>query len=320
MKKKLATILTLCIALPVLASAHNAPISRYEAQKGCEKQEVLWDKIEATKHKEFPKFAKFGLFQLVGMGLQALRTKGNRHSDFSPPKWKKYLHRRGSVAKVKFIPTENSRYTGIFNGADCGLLRLSLTYKPTKKRSFATGLALKVLRDGTPSANVSALYKLDGQGSDYDFFKYPLSNIVPLGLTTPLKLVHKLFSRVTDYPEEILLDHLGDVDQFGNKETKIVSPRQLFFVPNKDIKSSSQKHDVRTDFHNIKSGTKVYSVYAVSKEKANFNYLEYKDSDIQKFLSKSVHVGDIVTTSGFVSSEFGDTGLFFRHELRAKKK
>ena len=320
MKMRLPIILAMSLALPATAMAHNQTVSRYEAQTGCEKQEVMWEKIEATKHRELPKFAKFGLFQLVGMSLQALRNKGYRHSDYAPPKWKKYLHRRGSVAKVKFIPVENNGYSGYFNGSDCGLLRLSLTYKPTKKRSFAPGLALKIFRDGRPSANVSALYKLDGQGNDYDFFKYPLSNIVPMGLTTPLKIVHKVFSRVSDYPEEILLDHLGDYDQFGNKEAKTVSPRQIFFVPNNKIESSSQKHDVRNDFHKIPTGTKVYSVYALSKADANYSYLDYKDSDISKYLKKSVHVGDIVTTSPFISSEFGDTGIFFRHELRPKTK
>lgn len=321
MKMRLVALLTLSLTLSVHASVSESEntLSRYEALKGCEKQEILWEKIESTKHKKLPDFAKFGLFQLLGMGVQALKNKGYRYSDFSPENWKKYLHRRGSVAKVKFIPAENSEYTGFFNGADCALLRLSLTYKPTKKRAFATGLALKILRDGRPSANVSALYKLDGQGKDYDFFKYPLSNIVPMGLTLPLKMVHNLFSRVSDYPEEVLLDHLGDFDQFGNKEVRAKSPRQVFFVPNTRIESSSEKHDVRNDFHKIPTGTKVYSVYALDKNKETYSYRDYKDSDIQKFLKQAVHVGDIVTTSPFISSEFGDTGIFFRHELRPKK-
>lgn len=320
MNKKLVLGLTLAFTLPTLASVGGQAVSQYESMKGCEKQEVLWEKMENTKHKELPKFAKFGLPQLIGMGVQALTQKGYRESDYSPENWKKYLHRRGSVAKVKFVPSTNSEYTGIFEGSDCGLLRLSLTYKPTKKRAFAPGLALKLFRDGMPSANVSALYKLDGQGNDYDFFKNPLSNIVPLGLTTPLKIVHKIFSRVSDYPEEILVDHLGDVDQFGSKVAEGVSPRQIFFVPNDELKSSSAKHDVREDFHKIPEGTKVYSVFAVSKKEAMINYIEYKDSDIEKNLKKATHIGDIITTSPFISSEFGDTGVFFRHELRPKKK
>lgn len=315
------TGLALILSLNVLAEAPHYHLSeRYESLTGCEKQEILWDKVMDTEHKVLPDYSKFGAFQLAGMGLQALTTKKARQSDVSPKGWKKFLHRRGSMAKVKFVPAENSSFTGIFQGAECALLRLSLTYKPTKKRSFAPGLALKVLRDGAPSANVSALYKLDGQDKDYNFFKNPLSNIVPNGMSVPLKMVHKIFSRVSDYPEEILLDHLSDVDQFGNKEEKIKSPRQIFFVPNEKLSQASSVHDVRRDFHKIPTGTSVYKVYAASESRKNFNYLDnYKDADIQKFVKESTFLGEIVTTSPFVSSEFGDTGIFFRHELRAKK-
>ncbi len=34
------------------------------------------------------------------------------------------------------------------------------------------------------------------------------------------------------------------------------------------------------------------------------------------FVKEAEHVGDIVTTSEFLSSEFGDDGIFFRHQFR----
>ena len=34
------------------------------------------------------------------------------------------------MAKVKFVPVSQHKYTGLFKGFDCALLRLSLTFKP----------------------------------------------------------------------------------------------------------------------------------------------------------------------------------------------
>ena len=70
---------------------------------------------------------------------------------------------------VSIISKGNHNYSGVFQGAECAFLRLSLTFDP-KKKGVAPGLALKVLRDGLPSTNVSSLYSLDGQGKDYNFF------------------------------------------------------------------------------------------------------------------------------------------------------
>ncbi len=292
----------------------------YEQLSACAKQQILWDQIEKTKHKELPEFKKFGALQLLGMGIQAIRKKENCHSDVAPKGWKKYLHRRGSVAKVKIIPVENQPFSGIFEGADCGLIRLSITYRPKGKRDFAPGLALKVLRDQVPSANVSALYKLDGQGDNFNYFENPLSNIVPIGTGVGLKLVHSIFRRVSDYPEEILVDHLATRTQDGKKVRSVNSPRQIFFVPTGELSFSSSKHDVRDDFHSIPAGTTLYTVYAAPEKYDSFDYYNYEVKDIKKFVSESTPVANIVTTSPFISSEFGDTGIFFRHELRPKRE
>lgn len=298
----------------VVRSPASAP-ANYEAMKGCEKQDVLWDKVVATTHKELPAYRKLGLPQLISMSRQAIQLKGSRHSDFAPENWVKYLHRRGSIAKVKIIPV-SEKYTGIFEGADCALLRLSLTYKVSGSKPVAPGLALKVLRDGVPSANISALVSLNGQGKDYNFFRHPMSNIVPEGSGIGQKLVHRLFRRVTRYPEELLLEHMAEVGANGEKEAKVVSPRQLFFVPATPLKYTSEAHDVRDDFNSIPEGTKVYELRALSEKYRDFKYSEYTPAMVETFVKESEHIADIVTTSEFVSSAFGDDGIFFRHQLR----
>lgn len=300
-------------------STHYHLPQGYEDLSACAKQQILWDLVEKTKHSELPEFKKFGALQLLGMGIQAISKKESRVSDVAPKGWKKYLHRRGSVAKVKIIPVENQPFTGVFEGADCALVRLSITYRPKGKRDFAPGLALKIFRDQAPSANVSALYKLDGQGDNFNYFEHPLSNIVPIGTGVGLKLVHSIFRKVSDYPEEILVDHLAERTQDGKKVKGVNSPRQIFFVPTGELSFSSSEHDVREDFHSIPAGTTLYKVYAAPEKYDSFDYYDYEPEDIKKFVSESIPVANIVTTSPFISSEFGDTGIFFRHELRPKK-
>ena len=51
----------------------------------------------------------------------------------------KAIHSVGTVSKVKFISFGNSPYTGIFGGADYGLIRLSAAIQPDFKSSPADG-------------------------------------------------------------------------------------------------------------------------------------------------------------------------------------
>lgn len=290
----------------------------YQTLTGCQKQDVLWEKIQATAHEDLPPYSKFGVVQLVKMGLQKISVKGSLHSDFSPPGWQKYLHRRGAVAKVRIVPTDSS-YTGIFQGADCALLRLSLTYRAQGSRPVAPGLALKVLRDATDSGNISALVSLEGQEKDFNFFKHPMSNIVPTSHKFGQKLVHKIFLKVTPYPEELGVSDLASTDAQGVRVKKSKSPRQLFFVP-AGLSFSSEEHDVREDFMTIPEGTIVYRLHALPKKFHDFDYSTYTHEQIANFIDDSEHIADIVTTSRFIASEFGDQGLFFRHEIRSKYK
>ena len=299
----------------------------YESLSGCSKQDLLWTEIKKTKHSVLPDYAKIQFWTPFQIANQKLSQKMNYHSDIvptSPKKWIKHLHRRGSVAKIKFIPV-NTNFTGVFKGAECGFLRLSLTYKPLEKkgflseRGFAPGLALKLFRDQKPSANISALYSLSGQEQNYNFFENALSNIVPIGDSYGEQLIHTIFSRVTKYPEQLSASDFSKIDQFGLNVKEPKSPKQIFFVPTAEIrkKYSKKKHDPREDFLKIPSGNTVYKVYAVSESiEKNFNYYYYKAEDRKIFLKKEnrEQIGSIVTTSDFINSSFGDDKLFFKHE------
>ena len=289
--------------------------SNYESMSACEKQEVLWSKIQTSVHKDLPDYQKLGLFQIIGMAKQEVAIKGKHYSDFAPQGWKKFLHRRGAIAKIKITPVSD-KYSGIFQGADCGLLRLSLTYKTEGSRPVAPGLALKLLRDGTFSANISALVSLDGQGKEFNFFKFPMSNIVPIGEDFGQKLVHGIFSKASKYPEELLLNDMAATNSHGEKSSVTVAPRQLFFIPGPGLKFSSADHDVREDFLSINESTVIYKVYALTQKLHDYNYYYYTSEIASEFLKEAEHIADITTTSEFLASDFGDDGIFFRHQLR----
>ena len=297
-----------------LRSVASVP-DNYDSFSACDKQNILWKEIQQTIYREIPDYRQFGVLQLLALSKQELKIKGEVFSDFAPAGWKKYLHARGSIAKIKIVPKE-SPYTGIFKGADCGLLRLSLTYKPSDKRPVAPGLALKILRDGAASANISALVSLYGQEADYNFFKFPMSNIVPPGHDLGQILVHKIFSKASMYPEELLVEDMASLNSHGEKVDQVVSPRQLFFVPDPNLKFSSDAHDVRKDFSQIPAGTVIYQIRAAAEKNKNLDYGTYTQEMSAAFIAESQHVADIVTTSEFVSSDFGDDGIFFRHQLR----
>lgn len=289
----------------------------YESLSGCQKQNILWENIMSTEYPVLPDFRPFGAYQLMRMRFQEVELKGDRFSDFAPDNWIKYLHARGSTAKVQIIP-KSDVYTGLFQGAECGLLRLSLTYKVEGSRPVAPGLALKILRDKTYSANVSALVSLDGQEKEFNFFKHSMSNIVPTGKDFGQKLVHRIFRRASKYPEELLIDDMAKIGSDGLQVSSHKSPRQLFFVPSQDLVFDSKEHDVREDFHRIPEGSVIYHIYAVMDKHRSFDYRNYRPDLVATFIRDSEHIADIVSTSEFVSSAFGDDGIFYRHQLRPK--
>jgi hypothetical protein len=276
----------------------------YQSWTAHHKQEFLWnEKILKSKYDELPPLKKI---DIVGLFLTPLKSKMDRQLDQVQANWKKAIHAHGSVAKVKFVPTENTKFTGLFQGAASGLLRLSVTGDPSD-RGFAPGLAIKLLVDGQPSGNFSALVSLTGQGKNYNLFANELSNIVPVVKEVGPVLTNLIFSRVTKYPTKLYLEDLAEINQKGEKESKPYYPAQVFLVPNPKIQFTETPHDFRNDLATIPAGTALFSVYAVDAE-------AMKESDTTKLRQQAQIIGTIETTSEFVSSFYGDSQLFFRHQ------
>lgn len=235
-------------------------------------------------------------------------------SDVAPPGYSKPIHPRGALAKVKFVPTAGHSFTGLFKGADHGFLRLSVTGDPSD-RGFAPGLALKLMVDGKRSENVSALYTLSGQGDNHNIFANEMSNYVlpevneTLGTTT-------LFSLVSSKPTLVVMSDMAKVKQDGSSVSTVRTPTQVYFVPNQDVRNSisTAPHDFRDDLTALPVGTRVYDVYGTDKSIRTSIFPWVTSRYARERRDSAVKIGELVLTSEFTLSQFGDSGIFFKHQ------
>lgn len=113
---------------------------------------------------------------------------------------KKLIHSIGAVGKVKFVPSPSSPFTGIFSGANYGLVRLSSAAAPAKSgQPLAPGFGLKFLRDGIDSANLVAMVGIEGTPGDWNMFSKDFVTIIGPTDNTVLKIVAAKFSTATDH-------------------------------------------------------------------------------------------------------------------------
>ena len=278
----------------------------YESWLAADKQKFLWDKhILKSKYDALPPLKKI---DVAGLFLTVLRKKMDLCLDEAPANWKKAIHAHGGVAKIKFIPSPDTPFTGLFKGVDCGLLRLSVTGDPSD-RGFAPGLAIKFFVDGYPSGNFSALVSLTGQGQNYNFFAHEFSNIVPVVNELGPKFINLIFRRVSRFPTKLYLEDLGKIDQTGQSIRNPHFPTQLFLAPTEAVQFSESPHDFREDLMGIPAETTIFSVYAVDPVKTPGDMTNHADYRQQAQL-----IGHIQTQSEFVASFYGDSQLFFRHQ------
>lgn len=279
----------------------------YLSWSGKRKQDWLWnERILPSKYDQLPPLESI---DIIGLFFTSMRTKMDRLTDEAPPDWKKAIHAHGSVAKIKFSAAADTPFTGIFRGADFGLLRLSVTGDPSA-RGVAPGLAMKFLIDRAESANFSALVSLTGQGNNYNFFANEFSNIVPVVREIGPKLINLMFMRVTRYPTRLSLENLAQTDQFGQRDRAPYAPDQIFLVPDANVQfPPTPPRDFRDDLATLAPGTKLFSVYAVDPRNLSAEWIGKPE-----YRAQAQRIGEIFTTSEFVCSVYGDRQLFFRHQ------
>jgi len=219
----------------------------------------------------------------------------------------KLIHSVGSVAKMHWEMNSNN-YTGMFQGVDNGLIRISLAAKPdytqrdSVKGNFIPGMAMKLLRDNHRSANFVAMHSLSPQDS-WNPFKYPWSNTVALvgniGLTQ--KLLKAKFETASKWALHVGLSEVASYDQSGNEESSPQFPWSLVFKPNPQLNSLPDTFSAKLDdiLATIPQGTDIFEIHAVDCPSC-----------------KAYRIGTIKTDSQFTRSSYGDQHLFFEHQRK----
>jgi len=281
--------------------------SDYLALPAREKVDRLWANCldDSTSAPWFSSLEQGGKLFLEPM-CPVFRTPGDRlPSQGDGTTRAKVIHTVGVVGRVEWRDLGGHDYSGIFKGAQHGLARLSLALEPdTSKLNTAPGMGLKFLRDGRDSANLVAMYSVDGQES-WNFFKNDFSNHIP-SLSFALRATLGLkFSSATRNIRQVGISDWGKFGQDGVEEKVLSFPYRLRFHPTGNITfSDNYVRPTNQDLVTIPSGSVLYQVFAL---------------DVPEQLGgKEKRIADLVLTSEVVPSRWGDEHLFIRHQDMAE--
>ncbi|OWA54098.1 hypothetical protein BV898_18516 [Hypsibius exemplaris] len=283
----------------------------YQSLSAIRKQDILWSKISASPYRmtnlptAVPGF--FAMAHLLQPNFD--KVSFTEASDEMPDGRTKLIHVHGSTAKVELIIFNNSTYTGIFKSGGIGFARLSLAKEDYE--NFSPGMALKILIDGQRSQNLQVMWSVDGQGTNKNFFHNRFSNIIPPPTSFALKVLGKAFDKAIDRlpgssqdrPEgknNLPLYEQASVTRDGQSVDRVVAPYQVDFIPNPAAGwDPANTQDVRVNLNAIPQGTVLYTVAAKRSPTATEEV-----------------IGQLVTTSDFVASDYEDRILFFQHAAK----
>eukprot|EP01004_Peranema_trichophorum_P004736 NODE_3637_length_1315_cov_36.601510_g3182_i0.p1 GENE.NODE_3637_length_1315_cov_36.601510_g3182_i0~~NODE_3637_length_1315_cov_36.601510_g3182_i0.p1 ORF type:complete len:410 (+),score=64.31 NODE_3637_length_1315_cov_36.601510_g3182_i0:37-1230(+) len=275
--------------------------SSYESLPAQVKQSIVWEQVIADQTGgSYP-----STLELAGIFTESVKTTFDDDWDFMPAGRRKYIHSVGSVGLVKFIPTPDTPYTGVFSsGASYGLIRMSSAQLPTENPPLITpGFGIKFFRSGVRSANFMAMPSLDGQ-TDFNFFAKNFTNHPAFPTGFALQLVARKFWQASSCPLRVGLSDTAKWDQFGNPSTSVAFPWVIVFVPTGQVQFPSDYYNETTLgqlFRDIKNGTRLFDVYAYDSPQDELNKVTPRK------------IGSLFTTSEFVKSTYGDNTLAFKH-------
>jgi len=280
----------------------------YLTLSAAEKNEIIFANcLEDTSSADW-----FSVLEMPGIFIESMCPTLRAQGDELPYEdgiifygWRnKYIHTVGAVGQVEWRSQGEHPYTGIFEGASQGIVRFSLAKEPsTSSRSTAPGMGLKFLRDGIDSANLVAMYSVDGQDS-WNFFKNDFTNHVgPGGLElVPLEIK---FSEATNYISEVALSDFARYGESGVQISEPNFPFMLRFHPTGEYMfSDDYVRPFTEDLTSIRAGSTLYEVWAL-------------DNPVE-LGGEEQHIADLVLVSDMVTSLWGDQHLFFRHQDMAE--
>jgi hypothetical protein len=206
------------------------------------------------------------------------------------------------------VPVANNGYTGIFGkGGDFGYIRLSCAQKPDSSKNtaagatanFIPGLSLKFLRNGMPSANLVAMFSVNGQPS-WNFFANDFSTHIGAASGFTLETLSKKFATATPDVQTVGVSDFAMYNQDGSKVATPHFPFENIFRPSSSVANlfpADYAADFTVQLATIASGTTIYNMFAAQAPNVT-----------------PVHIGDIVLTTKFTTSYFADRYYFIKHQ------
>jgi len=222
----------------------------------------------------------------------------------------------GSIGKVKFFPIarhqnphyphtgRQSPYTGIFQGASFGIVRISTFREPTPNRDPIFGMGLKFFRDGVESASLVAVVGPDGQKSWNVFQNSWSTHIPPPSNIKPIHIEVSTFAAgATPHAGQVGLSDWARYGENGRRitDSEMNYPYKLVFRPTGEIVFPDEYHGVLADdLATIEKDTVLWDVFAWDNP--------------EELGGREELIGSLILTSPLVPSLWGDTKLFFRHQ------
>ncbi len=305
--KYISLLLVILIASYVICGDDDDFSSpKYQNMTRANKTSKIWKRVT----EDLTPYGWYGILAQLQMFFEDVSVTLQYESDSFPPGRKKLLHSVGNVGLVEFIAEKDPKinpYTGIFKGSDHAILRFSLVQKPdeTKVQSegavdnYSTGFGLKFLRNKVHSGNTLAMISPNGQAS-WNWFKYEISNHIPEPLGILPKIQFIKFGEATQFTTMIGLLDVAKYDQEGNEVEKPIFPYKITFRPSKEVSN------LFPDFFN--------QTYTEQLKQIPKNIKLYDVLAMEKPSTEAVKIGSLYGRSKFVTSKWGDTSLFFRHD------
>lgn len=272
------------------------PDEAYEALPAAKKKAMVLAHVTAdTVPESYPPL----LSVLGGIMLESVRVSFEASADVFPESRKKWIHSSGVVGGIRFESLGGHPFTGLFEGAEHGLVRFSAAKEPSADGGIAPGMGIKFFRDGRPSANFVAMYSLDGQpcaDGDSDFFAHEWSNHIAKSGDFGLKIIAAKFWQASSCPLMVGVSDLSS-DASGKAGS---FPFQLKFRPLVEAKCPCGDYGAcMAKLESIAVGTRLFEVSAVARPGRS---------------AQPQVIGYISLTEALTTSKFGDTQLFFRHQ------
>lgn len=290
--------------------------SDYESWTGTEKRDFLWyDRIVPGEYSSITRPGNIGTACSVALSMPvAMLTlfQSFDHPCDEVPKIlifdrRKVVHPIGAVLRVRYRSVGVMGQTGLLGDPDGvpGIMRLSLGEPFLPGIPFAPGLALKLFVDGRPSVNTQAIYRLDGQGDDTNFFRNDFSTAIERPKNPVLKAGGLWFSLFVKNPFRLGIRDFSNQTKAGTQvQDPTMSNYALVFRPRPAITTKYEQllltHGKYDDFRNqlarIGSHQILYDVYERSAA------------------GLEIRVGEIEAESVAITSAYAEKKLFFNHK------